>query len=235
MTGRRGFALLAVLWVTVALAALAGGAVARAREGADGIEAQIRFMRGRWAAEGCLAAAHALLAGDAATVARTWEPDSIAFANGTVCRLEVADPASRLHADSAPPAVLERFARLVPPDERARFMTRDGDGRVNLNTAPPEVLRALPGFDEQVVQQVLELRRWGSRIAGTSTVLPRVLPPQREALLANWSDLQALLVAESPWLVIHAEGMVPGERPAAVVEEVIVLGSRPAVVGRRVW
>lgn len=41
----------------------------------------------------------------------------------------------------------------------ARWLTVHGSGKVNLNTAPPEVLAALPGFTPAVVDVVLELRR----------------------------------------------------------------------------
>lgn len=43
----------------------------------------------------------------------------------------------------------------------ARWLTVRGSGKVNINTAPPEVLLALPGFTPAVVDVVLELRREG--------------------------------------------------------------------------
>src|SRR5213594_3871461 len=56
---RRGFALIAVLWVITALAALLGVALATTRLGTLTTRNRVLLARDRWAAEACLAIAAA--------------------------------------------------------------------------------------------------------------------------------------------------------------------------------
>lgn len=52
-------------------------------------------------------------------------------------------------------------------DKLRNFMTIYGDGRVNINTAPFEVLRAM-GFDEALSAKIIEKRAGGDGIEGTA-------------------------------------------------------------------
>jgi len=64
----------------------------------------------------------------------------------------------------------------VTPDIYARispFLTTMGAAQVNLNTAPVEVLRAIPGMTDDVVMNIVNLRSRGARIANVNEVLPR--------------------------------------------------------------
>jgi general secretion pathway protein K len=58
---RRGFALLAALWVTVALAAMAFTGLVVAREVVTATQNRVAFARGRWRAEGCLERSRAVI------------------------------------------------------------------------------------------------------------------------------------------------------------------------------
>lgn len=54
----------------------------------------------------------------------------------------------------------------------APFLTVRGNGTVNLNTAPPQVLRPLPGMTDAILTRILALRSQGRRIANANEVLP---------------------------------------------------------------
>jgi type II secretory pathway component PulK len=244
MSGRRGFALLAVLWVTVALASLVAGAAAHARAGTDGATARITSVGARWAADGCLAAAHAAL--EAAL--RRGEPfvaptaDTIAFANGVTCTVEALDPSARLHADSASASQLALLDSALaaqgrdPAVERGAYVTHDGDGRLNLNTAPPEVLATLPGIGAEALRVIAYERTWGRTIADIGGLAGRLSPGAREALFAQLPELMPVVTFRTGALVLRAEGWRGGDRAGAVVEEVVVpAGGRVATVQRRLW
>jgi general secretion pathway protein K len=58
----------------------------------------------------------------------------------------------------------EIYARASP------YLTTRGDGRVNINTAPVPVLRALPGMTDATINMILQLRSQGRRIESTDQV-----------------------------------------------------------------
>jgi type II secretory pathway component PulK len=51
------------------------------------------------------------------------------------------------------------------------YLTTLGSGMVNLNTAPPPVLRVLPGMTDAILNQILALRSQGQRIQSVNQVL----------------------------------------------------------------
>jgi general secretion pathway protein K len=61
MRSRDGFALLAVLWVTVGLSAMALGGLLVARDVTAGAQNRIALLRGQWRAEDCLERARAVI------------------------------------------------------------------------------------------------------------------------------------------------------------------------------
>jgi len=244
MRGHRGFALLAVLWVTVALATLTAGAAAHARAGQDETGGRIAWRMGHWAAEGCLAAAHAVL--EAAQ--RRGEPfaalpaDTVAFANGATCTVEALDPSARLNADSVPASQLALLDSVLiadgqdPAVDRDLYLTHDGDGRVNLNTASPEVLATLPGMSAEALRLIASERAWGRTINDLGDLLGPLTPAAREAMSAQLPELMPLAAFRSGALVLRAEGWRRRERTGAVIEEVVVpAAGRVATVQRRLW
>ncbi len=58
------------------------------------------------------------------------------------------------------------YEKIVP------FITVRGNGTVNLNTAPPQVLRPLPGMTDAILTRILALRSQGRRITNAAEVLP---------------------------------------------------------------
>ena len=57
-------------------------------------------------------------------------------------------------------------------DKVAGYLTTFGGGQVNLNTAPPAVLRALPGMTDVILANILSQRSRGLRIASVADVVP---------------------------------------------------------------
>jgi type II secretory pathway component PulK len=243
MNGRHGFALLAVLWVVVALAAVAAGAVELARADAAVTGDRSRRMRGRWAAEACLAVAQSrmetTLRGSSAFAAPP--SDTLSFANGARCTTVALDPASRLNLDSTSAAMRARFdsaraAGIFSASALDTLVTRYGDGRINVNSASPVVLAALPGFDNEVLRVITESRAWRRPLADLPDLLSRVAPAQRARLLDHYPELAGVTAFRSAALVLTAHGWVDGARPEAVIEVLAVNGGiRVAIVRRRMY
>jgi general secretion pathway protein K len=94
----------------------------------------------------------------------------------------------------------------------APYLTVRGNGTVNLNTAPPQVLRPLPGMTDAILTRILALRSQGRRINNASDVLPGAtqgrggrggpLPsPTQQRLLArttvNTTDVELTITARA--------------------------------------
>jgi type II secretory pathway component PulK len=94
----------------------------------------------------------------------------------------------------------------------APFLTVRGNGTVNLNTAPPQVLRPLPGMTDAILTRILALRSQGRRIANANTVLPGAAggrggrggpapSPTQQRLLArttvNTTDVEVTITARA--------------------------------------
>lgn len=244
MTRSRGFALLAVLWVTVALGVLAAGAVARARLDASSTGERILAMRARWAAEGCLAATLARL--EAALHAHTSlaipEPDTLTYANGVLCATEAYDPATRLNLDTLGPAIRARFDSILAARGdtdaavSAELFTPYGDGRINLNTGPDVVIAALPGIGPEALRVVAEASATHRPLTDLNDLTSRLSPPARDLLLARYSELLALTTFQTNALVLTASAWTDGSPPAGRIEVLVVAaGDRAAVVRRRMW
>jgi general secretion pathway protein K len=110
----------------------------------------------------------------------------------------------------------------------AEWLTVQGSGRINLNTAPPEVLAALPGFTPAVVAVVLDLRqrRWIWSISDVAAD-PRLgggAAPSLEAVARQLIRFTAQgLGTEAAW--VRSQGVVSGCPVAADVEALLVYGT----------
>ncbi len=213
MSRSRGFALLAVLWVTVALGALAAGAVAQARLDASATGERILAMRARWAAEGCLAASLGLLDSALGQRAALAPPpaDTLHYANGTSCVTSAADPSERLDSPYS-------------------------DGRLNLSAASEGALSALPGIGPEALRVIADARAWQRPLTGLDDLVRRLTPQARELLLAHYSELTGLTSFSPAALVLTVRGWLPSARTTATIEVLVVgAGARAAVVRRRMW
>jgi type II secretory pathway component PulK len=243
MTTRRGFALIAVLWVVVALGALSAGTVARARADAVSTGDRVARMRGRWAAEACLAVAQSRIEAGLKTRDVLEEPpaDSLAFANGARCVTTALDPGTRIRRDSAPASLLARFDSMLTAlghDSLARdtLLTSWGDGRINVNTAPLVVLAALPGLGDDALRVVAEARAWHRPFAGMDDLASRLPPHARARLMDSFRDIMPWVSFQTSGLVLTARGWVEGARATESIELLVVNGgNRMAVIQRRMW
>jgi type II secretory pathway component PulK len=244
MKGARGFALLAVLWVVVALGALTAGAVAHARADASVSGERVLRMRAHWAAEGCLQASLAALdsaRGSGGAFALD-AADTIHYANGAACAVTAYDPASRLNLDSLGPTLRARFDSLLRVDgdtsarQREALTTRYGSGRVNLNATSILGLAVLPGMTPAALRVIAEARQWRRPFTDMDDLLRRLPPDARSEVANQYPELVGRLVFRTAALVLTAEGWQEGTRIVATIEaQVVDAGDRAALVERRLW
>ena len=241
---RRGFALLAVLWVVVALAALAAGAVERARADASLTGASVAAMRSRWAAEGCLAVAQSRL--DAAL--RSGMPfglprqDTLVFASGARCTVDGYDPNTRFNPDSASAERQARFDSALAACCALRGALRDslmtgyGNGRINVNAAPAVVLATLPGLGPEAFRVIEEARTWRRPLSGLDDLVSRLSPAGRAVLLDHYAPLIGATTWRTGALVLAGRGWAPSAAAGSAIEVLVVHGgNRAAVVRRRMF
>lgn len=233
---RRGFALLAVLWVVTALTALTGAGMLVARLGSETTRNRVLLARAEWAREACGEILLARFAVDP-TIRNL---GAIDLGRGTWCRASLEDPAAGLNLNTADgesltrlfhalrvhPALAESVVvqrsqgtlydlRQVPgidsavASRLASFVTVRGTGVVNVNAAPPEVLRTLRGMTEEGV--VLLTSRRASRPLHSADELAGLLSrSSRAVFLSNYAEFVRGVVFAPPQLVATVEGGVRG-------------------------
>lgn len=256
---RKGFALLAVLWVIAALSAVVGLGLASLRVEAGASGNRLELTRGRWAAEACLAIAQARWVSQ-----RLPDTATVDLGRETRCAWRVEDPTARLNANTAPPAVLQGLAAQVgipladvdsllahrPYQDTAQiralasgnwpliYLTTDGPGTIDLNRAPSEIILAIPGLGSEALERLEEHRQIGRPLSSLDQ-LSSSLSGGRPDLLANYADLSASVTFAPSQLLITASGWVGQDGDAglhATIEELVVpLPDRLAVIRRRLW
>jgi type II secretory pathway component PulK len=280
---RRGFALLAVLWVIVSAGLVAAAALTTARLGSSASRNRIVLLRSRWAREAC---AEILLARHERDAASR-RLDTVDLGAGAWCRAEMHDPDSRLDLNLASPGMLravlgndsladalldwrdgddsprpfgaeagwyEKAGRRLPRNgaladveelalvrgfermETGRpdsLFTVVGTGRVDLGSAPEDLLAALPGMSEEARRVLVAGRRSGSPIRGLEELVALLSPRAREQLLARYEELLPLAAFGAARQVALVEGGVRGAPISSRLRLVMVpAGSRLAVVRR---
>ena len=257
LIGRRGFALITVLWLVTVLTAIVGLAMAATRLGNQTTLNRIALARGRWAAEACFAVAEARW-----SEGRLEDSATIDLGRGTRCAWQVNEPSRRINFNTADPEVLRALGvsdtviqalldrrQLGPWDDLRQLAalpgwesrwdtlgTVVGPGVVDLSTAPGGVLRALPGLTPEAVDLILNRRRVGRPFTGLDALSADLSPPGRAVLLARYGDLARLATFAAPQLVVTATGWIESAAPRATLEVMVVpVSGRLAVVGRRMW
>jgi len=259
MIGRRGFALLAVLWVVAALSAIVGLGLGALRIGAQASANRVELTRGRWAADACLAIA------EARWTRHRFSDTGTVDLGRTGCSWRADDPTARVNVNTAPATLLYALAQQVgtpslvvdtllahrPYADTAQvpsaltadsvllpLLTTDGSGSINLNDAAPAVIRSIPGLGPETASRLAEYAHLGRPIASLDQ-LGSVLVGERAALMAHYADLAGMLTFAAPQLVITATGWVGETGPDglhATIEELVVpLPDRLAVIRRRMW
>ncbi len=253
---RRGFALIATLWVIAALTTAVGLSLVATRLGQQTTMNRIALTRGRWAAEACLAIAQARW-----VQSELADTATVDLGRQARCAWRVADPTAKLNFNTVDANVLrrlgasERFTealveqrRRMPFDDVGQvaalpgadpavlsLSTVVGPGSVNLSAAPPTVLSAVLGpQSSEAVERLFMRRALGRPYASLDALAADLSPSARAALLAQYADLVRTTSFAPSQLVITTTGRVEGMAPQATIEVVVVpLAARLAVVQRR--
>jgi len=232
----RGFALLAVLWVLTALAALTGAGMLVARLGSETTRNRALLARAEWAREACGEILLARFAVDpkirnlgVIDLGRgTWcsaaleDPSARLNVNtadrealvrlfkavGVQQALAESIIVSRAHSSlydlRQVPGIDSAVAtRLLP------FVTVRGTGIVNVNAAPAEVLRTLPGITDESVF-VLTTRRAARPVHSADELAGLLSRSSRSVFLGNYAEFVRAAGFDPPQLVATVEGGVRG-------------------------
>lgn len=256
---RRGFALLAVLWVITAMTALTGAGLIVARLGSLTTRNRLLLARAEWAREACSEILSARFAADAAVRGLSL----VALGRGTWCRASLDDPAAKLNLNTADRDVLvtlfkslglePTFADSVVVQRRratiydsqqvpgidsltaARleaFVTTRGTGVINVNAAPAEVLRTLPGASEEAVF-IMMRRRTARPLQNAEELAGALSRSSRAVFLNNYAEFVRAAVFAPPQLVATVEGGINGTSIVArAVLTVVPVPGRLAVIRR---
>jgi len=260
-----GFALIAALWLIIALAGVVGLATGTARLGQTETLNRIALARGRWAAEACLAIAQARW--DQGRLADTGTVD---LGQQTRCSWRLTDPTTRLNVnvadsaelapivcphpdracgldsllrlrDAAPLTDLAQAAVVPGVDSSAlALLTVDGPGSITANSAPPVVLRVVPGMTAEARWRLENRRLMGRPYPSLDALAADLSPPARDVVLAHYADLAGQITFTTSLLRLTSlgwvEGMGAADRLHATVELLVVpLSGRLATVRRRMW
>ncbi len=254
---RRGFALLAVLWVLTALTVLTGVALGVARTGWQTTRNRVLLARAGWAREACVEILLARYAQDP-SVRRV---DTVDLGRGTWCVAALEDPAAKLNVNVAERenllSVVGRQSSVVDSVLQARrrgpiydlrqvpgmdsmlaarlapFLTTRGTGTINVNAAPREVLVTLPGMTEESVS-LLVWRRENRRPLSSADELAGALSPSaRTRFLADYAEFVRHAVFAPQQLVALVDGGVHGTAlTARAMLTVVPASGRLAVIKR---
>jgi hypothetical protein len=207
---RRGFALLAVLWIIVVLGVLAI-TVSRVTYRSIG-EAQGEQDRviGRWSAEGCIARLRAVsdaqLGEDPYRASARWRMlDSIVDA--------------------------DRTRTLRGCDVTVRM-----DGRPVLARATTAELASLPGLTPAAVAKIQQLRSTGAPLTDLSPVAAQLSPDARAIFDAAYPELsQRLAIEPDAWMVRSQAHLGEPPTPVNIETRFIRAGTRAALVRWIEW
>ncbi len=232
----KGFTLLAVLWVITVLTALTGAGLLVARLGSETTRNRILLARAEWAREACGEILQSRFAGD--PTIRVLDPIDLgrgtwcrASLEDPAARLNVntadREAVTRLFtAVGVPPALAESVIvrrsqgklydlRQVPGLDSSLvthlmpFVTTRGTGVVDVNGAPLEVLRTLPGLTEEGV--LLLTRRRALRPIHSADELAGLLSrSSRTVFLGSYAEFVRAAVFDPAQLIATITGGVRG-------------------------
>ncbi|HEX2778575.1 MAG TPA: hypothetical protein VHM30_03680 [Gemmatimonadaceae bacterium] len=296
---RRGFALLAVLWVIVALGLLYAVAVLAARDAIATAQYRVSHTRAAWRAEGCAELARAVASEamlDERGATSIWRTlDTVvasALPPGAQCSVELQASGRTLDANGAGESRIEALLIAAGIDStRADSLAdaildwRDADdeprrngaerrwyrasgklgprngpfadaaelrlvrgvagidgidsllgvdgGRIELARAPPAVVASLPGFDDEAMARLAELRLRGEEARELLPFSATLSRDARDAMLAQYPELAQLVAAEPDAWTLLARAADAGGATAEVELRLIRAGPRLAIVRRK--
>lgn len=258
---RRGFALLAVLWVITSLTAITGAGLLVARLGGETTRNRVLLARAEWARDAC----GEILAARFAATATIRELAPVDLGRGTWCRAWLEDPAAKVNVNTIDADALTQlfmsvgvqraladsvvsrrkqgpiddlhqvpgldsvaFVRLSP------FVTTRGTGVINVNAAPRQVLRLLPGMTEESVA-VLVLRRSNRPLQSADELGGALSPSSRSMFLNSYAEFLRAAVFGPQRLIATLEAGVRGPPDRLVARAtltVVPVPGRLAVIRR---
>lgn len=208
---RRGFALLAVLWLVAALGTIAAVGLAAGRMGQGATRNRILLTRAAWAREACVAIILADFAEDTAAQAARRPMDALGpvdLGRGAWCDARIEDPAARINLNLADSVTLMRL--LEHSELTAALLDRR---RQSGPLAAVAELRFVAGIDSTTMDRLaLFATTRGSGAVNVNEASPEVLG----AIV----DLprEALEILQSRRRV---------GRPVGSLDELLALASRP--------
>ena len=109
-------------------------------------------------------------------------------------------------------------------------------GRVSLAGAPRAVLMSLPGFGEELVRRIIDLRERRALPADLLTLAGALSPSARDSLAARYAEVVALVTIDPDAWVVTARAR-DGASPAIATVEVRLAraGARAATIRHRSW
>jgi type II secretory pathway component PulK len=117
--------------------------------------------------------------------------------------------------------------------ELGRLLTVRGAGHIDVNTAAPELLAALPGFGPEAVAMIIRRREAGRQVRSTDELLSALSPSARQTLLSRYQDYSILAAYAPNRVVLRAEAGVRGAAPVSAARLTLVpLPDRLAVIRR---
>ncbi len=105
-----------------------------------------------------------------------------------------------------------------------------GTGLVNPNTAPREVLMALPGMTERAAEALLAARRNGAPLRNFQEFLDRIPPALREGAQRHSDQLMPLLSWQTNAVRVASSGWLDGSPVRVRAEALMVRGGRSVFV-----
>ncbi|HOX21025.1 MAG TPA: type II secretion system protein GspK [Gemmatimonadales bacterium] len=211
MTTRRGFALLAVLWLIAALGIVAAVGLAAGRTGAQTTRNRILLTRASWAREACVAILMARFAEDSRAELAGLQVHALPpvdLGRGTWCRARLDDPGARINLNLADPGTLQGLFRDSDlASSLVAWRTQHGP----LKDAAE--LRFVAGFDSGIAARFTDVVTTRGAGAVNLNAAPRMV-----------LDAIPGLPREAIEVVVARRQT---SRPIASLDEVIALTSRP--------
>jgi hypothetical protein len=207
---RRGFALLAVLWIIIALGVLAITVSRTSYRALAGAQGEKDRVIGRWSAEGCIArvraVSDAVLAEDPSRAGERWQKlDSI------------------VAADSA--------STLIGCD-----ITIRPDGRPVLARATVAELDSLPGMTPEAVAKIRQLQSLGAPLTDLVPVASALSPGARAVFDASYAELSRRVAIEPDvWVVRSRAHLGVPPTPVNVEVHLVRAGARAALIRWIEW
>jgi type II secretory pathway component PulK len=252
---RRGAALLLVLWLLVLLSGLVAVGLGGARTGAAAARNRLALLRAAWAREACLEIVVGRARGlpDDSLSPERLSLDSVDLGQGIWCELGLDDPGERLDVNQASGESLrlltgdsllaERLlagrpwpaVEALSPDlsRWAAGLTVRSPGRVNLNRAAREVLRALPGVGNDGAAAIVARRPTGPPIRTSDEAIAALPRASRARVLAQYDRFVASVAFRPGILVATSTGHAgPAPLRARVIATLVPAGDRLAIIRR---